>query len=325
MALVVRPILPEIEKFLGLVRENEWALISTQADDLHEIGLDGSGVIICVVDTGVDLSHSDLQGANVIGWKDFVKDRQEPYDDHPDGHGTAMLGLIAGQGRVFGFAPGASLIVIKAITRTGEGVSSVVVRAISLCMDPFGNGTRSHIISLSLGGSPRPMQRDEVAEEAAEAASRGIFVVAAAGNEDHEASDVQSPASEEMVIGVGAVSESLQIAPFSQRGSNEERTDPHKKPELVAPGVELVTTGRESTYLIVAGTSAAAAVVSALLALVLQGAPCLKAGGSAVPVIQLKMTLMETARKAEGQDSPHDDLYGYGLIQALATLDALRG
>ncbi|MFQ5837212.1 MAG: S8 family serine peptidase [Thermoplasmata archaeon] len=328
VGITLLPVLPELERLLGLVPGNEWAWSVTQATQLHAKGLDGSGVILCVVDTGVDLQHPGLSDVNLLAWKDLVNGREDPYDD--EGHGTAMVGLIAAQGQVSGLAPKVSLVVVKAITETGESGSSVVLEGITFCMDPFGNNTRSHIISLSLGGSTRPVQEDEVAAAAAEAVSKGIFVVAAAGNEGSAARDVQSPASEPLVIAVGAVDSSLRIAPFSQGGNNgprpfnpEGRTDPNKKPEAVAPGVDLVTASLDGKYVRISGTSAAAAFVSALLALILQGMPSLKIASSSSGVLQLKMALMETARELDDQEVPHDDLYGYGLIQGLDLLEAL--
>lgn len=325
---VLSPSFRDIEKLLGLVPDNDWALEVTQADELQARGLDGSGIIVCIIDTGVDLRHPDLQGVTLIAWKDLVNGRPRPYDD--DGHGTNMVGLIASQGRLLGFAPGISLIVVKAIEAGGQGLSSVVVRAISFCMDPFGDGRRSHIISLSLGGSTRPIERDEVAEKAREAVSAGIIVVAAAGNEGPTSRDLQSPASEELVIAVGAIDRDLKIAPFSQRGSNdpslfnpEGRADPNKKPEVVAPGVDLVTTHLNGTYVKVSGTSAATAVVAGILALVLQGAPTLATQPSLSGILELKVTLMKSSRKLPDQDEKHDDLYGYGLIQAGALLEML--
>lgn len=214
-------------------------------------------------------------------------------------------------------------MVVKAITEAGEGLSSVLVASISFCMDPFGNGTSSHIISLSLGGRSRPVGTDEVSLKAREAASAGIIVVAAAGNGGPTARDVESPASEPLVIAVGAVDGDLRIASFSQSGNNrptplnpQGRTDPNKKPEVVAPGVNLVTTGRDSRYVAVSGTSPAAAIASALLALVLHGKPSLMASTSG-GVLDLKTALMETALKLDEQQVPHDDLYGYGLIRGL--------
>ena len=76
-------------------------------------GLDGSGVVICVVDSGIDLSHPDLRGVKLSGWKDFVNGNNETYDD--EGHGTSMAGIIVSNGGLSGVAPGVELLVAKAI------------------------------------------------------------------------------------------------------------------------------------------------------------------------------------------------------------------
>lgn len=310
-----------IERLLRGIPDNGWVLEAIQADALHARGLDGDGVVLCIVDTGVDLSHRELAGARLLAWLDLIRGEAQPYDDH--GHGTNMVGLVAAQDLLPGVAPRVSLVVVKAVDATGEGTASLLVQGIDFCMDPLGDGVPVHIISLSLGGTPRPPVEDALALRVRQATERGVLVIASVGNQGVTARDVQSPASETMAIAVGAVDRNLRIAPFSQPGDNRDRTDPHRKPEVVAPGVDLATTGRGGSYVRVMGTSAATALVSALLALVLQGAPALQAASSLEDVLALKGALMETARHLEGQAVPHDDRYGYGLIQGLALLEAL--
>src|SRR5210317_321160 len=55
-------------------------------------GYTGNGIVVCIVDSGIDLTHSDLEDVQLAGWKDFVKGRTTPYDDH--GHGTSMAGIL---------------------------------------------------------------------------------------------------------------------------------------------------------------------------------------------------------------------------------------
>lgn len=97
----------QLEGLLSGVPDNTRAMVAVQQDTLAAQGLDGEGIILCIVDTGADLNHPDLRAARLVAWKDLVNERPDPYDD--EGHGTAMLGLIAGQGRVKGFSPGVSL------------------------------------------------------------------------------------------------------------------------------------------------------------------------------------------------------------------------
>lgn len=315
--------LESLERLLRGVPDNGWAFSATQADRLLAMGLSGAGVIVCVVDSGVDLNHPDLQGVRVAAWKDLVRGEAEPYDDN--GHGTFMVGLIAGRGLVRGFAPQASLVVVKAIDARGEGAGSDVILALNFCMDPYGNGTRSHVISLSLGGSGGPRGGEGVAGRVQVAVDMGILVVAAVGNEGPDApGGVQRPASEELVVAVGSVNARLEVSSFSQGGNNSAGCGANCKPEVVAPGEGLATTGRGGTYASVSGTSAASAIVSAILALVLEGEPTLQNLTSAFGVAGVKVALMDTALPLDGQTRPHDRLAGYGLIRGLDLLEALK-
>ncbi|MFQ5919926.1 MAG: S8 family serine peptidase [Thermoplasmata archaeon] len=319
-AVTVLANLEGLQRFFRGVPDNAWASSATQTDQLHAMGLTGAGVIVCVVDSGVDLDHPDLAGFELAAWRDFVGREEQPYDDH--GHGTFMAGLIVGRGLVRGFAPQVSLVVAKAIDGSGVGAGQDIIEALLFCMDPFGNGTQSHIISLSLGGGSAPP--GPVSAQVSDAINRGILVVAAAGNDGPDASDVQTPASQALVIAVGSVNADLEVSDFSQGGANGGRSDPNRKPEVVAPGDGLATTGLAGSYASVAGTSAASAIVSAILALVLEGEPALQGLVSALGVASVKVALMGTALPLADQTEPHDRLAGYGLIQGADLFDSLR-
>ncbi|MFQ5907470.1 MAG: S8 family serine peptidase [Thermoplasmata archaeon] len=312
--------LEALQRFFRGIPDNAWALSATQADQLHAMGLTGAGVMVCIVDTGIDLGHPDFGGVQLAAWRDFVADEPLPYDDH--GHGTFMAGLIVGRGLVRGLAPEVALVVAKAIDAEGTGVAAHIVQALLFCMDPFGNGTQADIISLSLGGGSAPP--GPVSDQVNVAISLGILVVASVGNDGAAAPDVQNPASQDLVIAVGSVNTGLRISTFSQGGDNGGRSDPNRKPELVAPGEGLATTGLGGQYTTVSGTSVASALVSATLALVLEGEPSLQNLVSALGVSTVKLALMETARSLPDQAVPHDRLYGYGLIQGADLLAAVQ-
>lgn len=313
------------------VLNSDWAFEMTEIRNLNAAGLDGRGVVLCIVDTGIDASHPDLDHVTILAWRDFVGGRSAPYDDQ--GHGTAMAGLIAGDGEVRGAAPAVSLLVAKAIGSNGQGTDADVAAAIDFCVDPNGDGNRADgadIVSLSLGGGTHPIFGSSVAGAADNAIGFGVYVVAAAGNDGQsDDGDVEVPASEPAVIAIGAVDRDGRIAMFSSRGRQtsgfaiaQPRNDPDKKPEVVAPGVDLIAPWPGGQHVRVSGTSPATAIVAGGLALLLQNHPELRKQ-QATTIESTKTALMLGARPAAGQTVPHDDHYGYGLFQAAATASHL--
>jgi len=302
-----------------------WAFDLTEATTLQAAGLDGAGVRVCIVDTGIDLTHPDLRHVNVIGWRDFVNGRSQAYDD--EGHGTAMAGIILAQGRLRGVAPAADLIAVKAIGASGSGGDQGIANAVDFCTDPNEDGSPAdgaHVISLSLGGESRPIVGTRTEDAVNRAIDLGIFVIAAAGNDGQaDDGDVESPASVARVIAVGAIDRGGLIASFSSMGANSTgfpsmpRQDPHKKPEVAAPGVQIATTLNGASYALVSGTSPAAALVSGIVALLLEDHPEYKHNATSVGTF--KNALMTGALPVDAQDKPHDVHYGYGIPQAAAT------
>jgi subtilisin family serine protease len=126
---------------------------------------------------------------------------------------------------------------------------------------------------------------------------------------------------------VGAIDENRQIASFSSKGDNDgvfplpfdDREDPDKKPELVAPGVDIVSTYLDEQYTTGSGTSQATAFAAGCIALLLDANPQWQregnSGGDTSAIDHFKDVFMDTAQKLSAQDTPHDDHYGYGLIQ----------
>ena len=204
--------------------------------------INGQGIIVCIVDSGIDLTHPDLRHLELNGWKDFVNSKETVYDDH--GHGTMMAGIISAKGGLTGVANGVSLLVAKALSEEGTGSDEIVSEAINWCRN-----NQADIISLSLGGAPGIIPSlfsgDLVEESVNDALDEGIYVIAAAGNDGEEETDedVDSPCNVENVICVGGVGIDGTIWSGSSKGSNDfqifppklARQDPDKKPELVAP------------------------------------------------------------------------------------------
>ncbi|MCA1814588.1 MAG: S8 family serine peptidase [Halobacteriales archaeon] len=325
----------------GCIAESDWALRITGIDKLHQQGLKGQGVKVAIIDTGIDGTHGEFKGLRVI-WKDVVNGRTTPYDDSEVGHGTHVAGIIAAQGdlagefingvHVQGAAPAVSLIIVKAVKGDGEGSDQDVASAVQFAMD-----AGADIITMSLGGTSgrRLLVGTDTENAVNDALNRGIVVIAAAGNKENPNDtndDVATPASVNGVIAVGAVDKDKRIAAFSYKGDNagslvpprQGRADPNKKPEVVAPGVQIVSAAREGRYAIADGTSQATPFVAAAVALMLQAHPEFKRGGARGGTLnavnQIKSALAESAEKigplSGSSGFSHDDVYGYGLLRA---------
>ncbi len=288
-------------------------------------GLDGTGVRVCIVDSGIDTMHQDLSGMNLVAWRDFVNNQEQPYDDQ--GHGTSMAGILVANGWMEGVAPKVELVVAKALSGNGTGDDGVVADAIDWCVDQ-----NVQIISLSLGGAPGLIPfsifggRDS-SDAANDAIDQGIVVIAAAGNDGgpDDDGDVAHPSSERLVISVGGHTEDGSHWSGSSIGDNNgnliplilPRQDPHKKPEVVAPAEGVPVINNDGTWSIVDGTSAATVFVTGAIALLLEAVPSLAANessGSSATVVQIKQALMDTSKPQPSQDG-HDDNYGYGMLQ----------
>jgi serine protease AprX len=302
------------------VERSEWAFTMTGARQLNSEGLTGAGITVCVVDSGIDILHPDFSRLHLVAWRDLVNVKSDPYDDR--GHGTAMAGLIAADGSLRGVAPGVNMIVVKALNSQGLGSPQNVADGIKFCVDPWGTGKGgADIISLSLGSGSVNFFDVTVYDVVSWAVSRGVFVVVATGN-DPLAYDVSTAAQVPLAISVGAVDSRGVRAPFSSVGATLNRTDPNLKPEVSAPGVQLVSTAPGAHYVTVTGTSPATAIVAGVLALILQARPALRPGGLG-NVSALKSALALGSTKASGQVLPHDPWYGYGIINGPGTLAKL--
>lgn len=247
----------------------------------------GAGVIVGVVDTGIQPDHPDL-AANIVGGENFVLpttgnpvvDPTKWADDH--GHGTHVAGTIAALDNsigVVGVAPQAKLFAAKVMNSSGTGYLSAVADGILACV---ANGAQ--VINLSVGGS-----RDaEVLRLAVQyAANQGATLVAAAGNEGCECP--LYPASYPEVLRISAVDSRLRLASFSNFGDID----------FTAPGKSVRSTVMGSGYATYSGTSMAAPHVSGVVALMLSaginelyavdiGLPIEKQGNgliSALPVV----------------------------------------
>ena len=233
-----------------------WGMSLLQAEQAWAMSV-GSGVVVAVVDSGVEASHPDLQGSVLTGANTVWGD-SSPATTDPHGHGTHVAGTIAAHANngvgVAGLAPGAVILPIKALDAGGSGYTSDVADGIVWATD---NG--AHVINLSLGGSPNGIIEGAVNY----ALSKGRTVVAASGNQG--ASSSGYPAAYPGVISVSALDTSgTGMASFSNRGANV---------DLAAPGQGILSTVPGGGYASYSGTSMAAPHVAAAAALVLAQTP----------------------------------------------------
>ena len=237
-----------------------------RAREIWENAEQGAGIVIAVLDSGIQTDHPDLVG-NIIGGYNFTKDdhsNPEIYSDYL-GHGTHVSGVIAAADNnkgVVGIAPKCKLLILKIINRQGEGSFKALTNAINYAIDWRGpKGEKVRIINMSVGGKDT---NDELYRAIKYAHSKGIILVAAAGNEgdgDPITTEVSYPGFYKEVIQVGSLSETKIPSKFSNTNVNL---------DFVGPGENILSTHLNGDYVKLTGTSMAAPFVSGSAALILK-------------------------------------------------------
>ncbi|WP_396232286.1 S8 family peptidase [Fredinandcohnia sp. QZ13] len=236
-----------------------------QAPSIWEESSQGEGIVIAVIDTGIDTSHPDLKD-RIIAGRNFTTDYQGKTDIFEDnnGHGTHVSGTIAASLNnegVVGVAPRAQILSLKALTGEGSGNYEWIIDAIHYALEWRGpDNERVRVISMSLGG---PEDVPELHEAIQQAVNQNVSVVVAAGNEGDSQEDTFEyayPGAYNEVISVGAVNMDLELAPFSNTNTEI---------DLVAPGVDVVSTYPDNKYAQLTGTSMAAPHVAGAIALLI--------------------------------------------------------
>ncbi len=278
------------------LRSQQWALDQTSFEQSWS-ATRGAGVTVAVIDTGVDAAHEDLGGV-VLPGVDYVEPARDGRYD-PDGHGTHVAGIIAAQvnnGRgIVGAAPGVRILPVRVLDANGSGVSSNVAAGII-----WATNKGARVINLSLGGG-----RSTGIQIAMQyALSKGVVVLAAAGNNGASGDEAVYPAAYPEAIAVAAFDERLSRASFSNTGSYI---------DVSAPGNDILSTWSTSptSYAVASGTSMATPYASAEAALIISENPSLSA--AAVTSI-----LESTARDAGAPGV--DPAYGHGLIDPAAAV-----
>jgi serine protease AprX len=253
-------------------------------------GIDGSGVTVAVIDTGIN-NTGDLAGKVIDGY-DFSGEGNYAKDSF--GHGTFVAGTIAGSGAashgaVKGVAPGANLVSLKVAGKDG---STDVLRVIAAIQWAVNHAAKDHIrvLNLSLGTDSKQSWRIDPLDAAVEGAWRaGLVVTVSAGNSGSQG--ISKPGDDPYVITVGASDDATTagtgddtIPAFSSTGPTAAGI---AKPDLVAPGTHVVSTRSlgstvdtsfpqariDPIYFRGSGTSFSAPQVAGAAALLLQQRP----------------------------------------------------
>jgi hypothetical protein len=308
-------------------RDQEWWLADlhvTQAWQKSE----GSGITVAVLGTGVDASYPGLAGAVITG-PDYTGSGRGPGSPYWGIEGTAVAGIIAAHEAGWGLAgvaPAAKILSVRVTLEFNDPLASDQTlsrrlpdavadgiryaadhgaRVIDLPLDPGTLGLTSRGDAAAAGGSPA--ERAAIAY----ALSRGIVLVAPAGDDAQGPDIVNYPAAYPGVIAVGAIGRTGHLASFSSRRSYT---------SLTAPGVSLVAATPPDGYATISSTSAASGIVAGVAALVLSRFPHLT-------VAQVTQALIEsTASTASGTSLPplpprSAAGAGYGTVDAIRAVD----
>ena len=178
----------------GIYYYMEKILAYIHASAAYRQGIFGQGILVAVLDTGI-YPHSDLQG-RILGFRDYIRQRQQPYDDN--GHGTHISGIIGagGKGAVHGVAPGCYLQGYKVLDKNGNGKILDICQAVEDIMKYNQNHAQKiRVINISVGMRERvrPELQQRLLRSVEQAWDQGIVVLAAAGNNGPGENTVTSP------------------------------------------------------------------------------------------------------------------------------------
>ncbi len=278
----------------------QWSIDYLGITSAWDEGYNGKGVKIAVVDSGVNLANEDFEGASFAPGFNVINDSSDVTDEM--GHGTFICGLLAavrnnGKG-IAGFCTDATIIPIKCFGASKETSASYLVKSIYKAVDDYG----CDVINLSSGMTENIRSLEEAV---AYAASKGVIVVASAGNEGN--STLNYPAAYDSTVGVGAVDQNGQITSFSQK---------NRSVFVVAPGAKIVSLSYKSNDTISwDGTSFSAPFVTVAAAI-------LKQYDKSATINDFKEILKTSS--VDGGPAGYDTSYGYGSLNVANFVSVMK-
>lgn len=316
------PLMPKTEETTNPKSRLDVSMPAIGMDKLWEKGYTGKGITVAIIDTGIH-PHPDFSG-RILAFKDIINGKDNvPYDDQ--GHGTHCAGDAAGSGllsggKYKGSAPDANLVGVKVLNKNGSGTDSQCIKGIEWAVenkDKYG----IRVLSMSWGDTvSESYKQDPVCLAVAEASKKGLISVIAAGNSGPKPQTIGTPANEPTAVAVAAldtcytvVTSDDEVAYFSSRGPSPK--DLLNKPNIITPGVDIVSTSTSNGYTMASGTSMATPIMAGVFASLLQANPGINAE-------MLKKIVFDTAKKMPNEN---EFAQGAGMPDPLAALEKIKG
>jgi subtilisin family serine protease len=336
---IEEPINPK-QAILAAAGSPEWGVAKVGADQAWDRGVLGGGIVVGSIDSGVDYLHPAItqQYRGNLGngtfdhnynWLDASHTCPSADPCDLDGHGTHTMGTIVGGDGPGPFSPDIGVAPAAKWMSAGCGpqfcTETQLLDAAQFILAPFGDAShpadpskRPHVVSNSwgteVGGDP--FLTDLVTAWR----SAGIVPVFSAGNEGSACGTLGSPGDYADAFTVGATDPNDVIASFSSRGPST--FDARPKPNVTAPGVDIVSSYPGGSYRAISGTSMAAPHVAGAVALALSSAPPLTVDQVTGAVAQTAVNRIDTTCGGDADGDPNN-VYGDGRIDANAAVSAV--